>query len=119
MMHSTASRRRARRKSVSRCARARMVSLKSWVRGILGLLCLPSFISTPAFLRRGDILLLPLLRATADENDEAVTVLAEVDAVTRAEVDFVFIDTRADALGCREIPLLPPRTSDRDFCGAR
>src|SRR5579862_3220718 len=103
-MHSTASRRRAWRKSRSRSARARMVSLKSWVRGMIGLLFLPSFISGPAFLRRGDVFLLPFLRATADENDKAIAVLAEVDTVAGSEVDPAFINARADALGIREIP---------------
>jgi hypothetical protein len=83
----------------------------------LGLLCLPSFISGPAFLGRGDILLLPFLRAAAYENDKAVTVLAEVDAVAGAEIDFVFINACADALGIREISLLHPCKRDGHFGG--
>ena len=46
----------------------------------MNLLSLPSFIRGPAFLRRRDILLLPLLRAAANENHKALAILAEVDA---------------------------------------
>jgi hypothetical protein len=59
----------------------------------LNLLFLSSLVKGPAFLRRRDILLLPLLGTAANQNDDAVTVLAKVGAVAWAEVDLVFEDT--------------------------
>lgn len=65
----------------------------------MSLLFLSSFVVRPASLRRYDIGLLALLRPATDQNHKALAILAEVDAAARAEVDFVFVNARADALG--------------------
>jgi PleD family two-component response regulator len=48
--------------------------------------------------------LLPLLRATAEQDHKAVAVLAEVDAESRAEVDLAFKDAGTDALVLEKFP---------------
>ena len=80
---------------------------------------LSSLVSGPAFLRRSDVLLLPLLRAATYENDKTVAVLAEINAVTWPEVDLVFVNSRAYALCVRKISLLHPRERDGQLGGCR
>ena len=59
---------------------------------------LSAFVVGPACLRGSDVLLLAFLGAATDQNDDAVAILAEVDAVTGAEVDLVFKDAGTDTL---------------------
>jgi hypothetical protein len=62
-----------------------------------------------------DILILALFRASAYEDDEPVTVFAEVDAIAGTEVDSVFMNSSAYAFHAREISLLHARESDSYF----
>jgi hypothetical protein len=69
-------------------------------------------------MRHRDILLLPFLRAATDQNHKAVAILAEIDAETWAEVDFVFKDTEPNAPDLGEVPLLHAGKRDRHFGGS-
>jgi hypothetical protein len=63
----------------------------------------------PARLRRFDVPILPLLGAPAEQNDDLVSILAEVHAIARAEVDLQLKDTGADALHIGRIACFQPR----------
>jgi hypothetical protein len=83
----------------------------------LDLQFLPSFVRGPTFLRRRDVLLLALLRAAGNQNHKALAILAEVDSVAGAEVDFAFKNAGTNACDLREIPLLHTRQRDGHFGG--
>jgi hypothetical protein len=70
---------------------------------------LPPFVIGPAFLRRRDIAVLPFLGAATDQDHKAFAVLAEIDAVAGAEINLVFENTRADALGVGQVAPFDPR----------
>lgn len=59
--------------------------------------------------------MLTLLCPTAEQDDETLTVSAEVDSVSRAKVDPVFADTRANALDVGEVPLCQSRQTYRNL----
>src|SRR2546425_1113693 len=103
-MHSMPSRRSSLRNFGSRSTRARMVSLKSRDRAMLLLLFSP-FIIVAAGNRCFDILLLPLLGAAAQQDDKALSVLAEVNSVARTKIDAALKHARTDTLDVREIAL--------------
>jgi hypothetical protein len=85
----------------------------------VNLLFLPSFVRNPAFLRRRDVLLLPFLRAAANQNHKALAILAEIDSVARAEIDLAFKNAGTDARYLREIALFHTRQRDGHFGGYR
>src|SRR5580692_6999832 len=103
-MHSTPSRRSSLRNLGSRSARARMVSLKSRVRAMVVLLFSP-FIILPAVKSGLEVLLLAFLGAGAEQNDEAVSVLAEINAAAGSEIDAALEHSGTDALDVREVAL--------------
>src|SRR5918993_493750 len=96
--HSMASRRMARRNLGERSMRAFTVSLKSLVNGIAPLLRLALLVLLPVILCDFDVAALALLRTTAQQNDDAVAVLAEVHAVARTEIERDLEHARADTL---------------------
>jgi hypothetical protein len=51
-----------------------------------------------------DIVLLALLRASTEENDNEFTLFGEIDAITWAEIDFALLDPSTNAFGVGEIP---------------
>ena len=51
-----------------------------------------------------DVFVLSFFRPAAEQDHERILVPAKINAVTRAEVDFVFIDAAAYTLCIREIP---------------
>ncbi len=74
-------------KAGSRSTRAWIVSLKSRIRAIaLGLLSLVLFVLLPEVLGGLDTLLLAFFGAAAEQDDEGVSVLAEIDPVAGAEI---------------------------------
>src|ERR1700722_14886964 len=91
---STASRRRARRNAGSRRARSRTVSRKSFVSAISLLLfrfsTFASFVCCPVFFSDFDVRGLTLLGAAAEQDDERLTVLAEVNSIAWAPIYFEF-----------------------------
>src|SRR5581483_10212674 len=103
-MHSTPSRRSSLRNFGSRSARARMVSLKSRVRAMVVLL-FPSLIILPSGQGGIDVLLLALFRPSAEQDDEALAVLAEVNAIARSKIDATLHDSGTDAFHVREVAL--------------
>src|ERR1035437_7343334 len=96
-----------------------MVSLKSWVRGIIETPVSSIVCTRPSIARRRDGLLLPFLRTAANQNYQAVAILAEVDAVAGTEVDLVFKHAGTNALDLREIPLLQTRKRNSHLGGGR
>src|SRR5271156_5482295 len=111
IMTATASSSSARRKAGSRSARSRMVSRKSLVSATLFLLFgffffpFALFVFGPDIVRFRDIDRLPFLDATADQDDECLAVLAEVNAVAWPPVELVFRNAFAGRLDVREIAL--------------
>ena len=67
--------------------RACTVSLNSRVRGMSLLLRFSLFVVVPAVVSRRDVPILPLLRSASEQNHDRVAVLAEIHAVTGAEID--------------------------------
>jgi hypothetical protein len=65
-----------------------------------------------------DILLLTLFRSTANKDDKAISILAKVDPIPRPEINSVFVNAGANALGVRQIALLDARQS-RSYLGRR
>src|ERR1035441_7205578 len=96
------SRRSSLRNFGSRAARARMVSLKSRVSAIAALLLSP-FVVLPVGPSGVDIVLLALLAATTQHNHQTLSVFAEIDPVSRPEVDSVLEHTGTNTLNVREI----------------
>src|SRR5260370_41980465 len=70
-MHSIPPRKSSFRKFGSRSTRARIVSLKSRVRGIFALL-LPSFVILPVSQGNGDVVVLTFFATTANQNHQAI-----------------------------------------------
>src|SRR5579862_5021464 len=103
-MHSTPSRRSSLRNLGSRSTRARMVFLKSRVRAMVVLL-FSLFIILPAVESRLDVLMLAFLGTAAEQNDEAVSVLAEINAVAGPEIDAALEYAGTDTLDVREVAL--------------
>jgi hypothetical protein len=68
------------------------------------LLLLPALVVLPSGDRIGDVSLLPLLGSAAEQDHQNLAILAEIDAIARAKVEFVFVNTCADALNARKIP---------------
>src|SRR5437016_5244580 len=85
--HSTPSFRSSFRYFRSARRRACTVSLNSRVRGISFLPRLTLLVVDPSLLGRCDIAILALLRSAAEQNHDCVAVLAEVDAISRPEID--------------------------------
>jgi hypothetical protein len=81
MKHSIASRRRARRKRGSACARAD---------GLLEIVCKGHY-CVSCFFR------LAFFGTAANKDHEPVAIHAEVNAVAGSEIDLVFVNTGADA----------------------
>ena len=72
----------------------------------------------PEVLGSLDIPLLSLLGPTAQEDDQGIAVLAEIDPVAGAEVYPVLEDASAHTLSVREIALFHPDQRCRHFgCG--
>ena len=72
-----------------------MVCLKSWVRGMF----LPLFVIGPARLSRRNVSVLPLLGPAANQDHKVLAVLTEIDTVAGAEINLIFENACADALG--------------------
>lgn len=51
------------------------------------------FVSRPSGLSVGDSDALAFLSATSEQDDDAVVVLAKIDAVTGSKIDFVLVST--------------------------
>jgi hypothetical protein len=64
-----------------------------------------------------DVLLLGLLGATTEEDDQFVTLLAEIDPVPWAEIYLIFRHTLSNGLYIREIPLFQTIERDGRLCG--
>src|SRR5947209_14741712 len=111
-MHSTPSRRSSLRNLESRAARARMVSLKSRVRGIALLLQLPLLVILPVGKSSMNIVLLPLFGAATKQDHQSFTVFAEIHTVSRTKIDPVFEYARTNAFDIREI-------TERQSCKGR
>jgi hypothetical protein len=71
----------------------------------------------PAAQRRFDVVLLPALGPTAEQNDERLAVPAEVDAIAGAAIDLQLGGTFADRLDVRRVALGQPLDGDRHGCG--
>src|SRR5208337_4365616 len=101
----SASVRRAVLKAGSRAARAVTVSRKSLVRGMarssraVGPFAL--FVVAPSFLGGGDVAVLPVLLAAAEEKDQLRPVEGEIDPVAGSEVDSGLMDAFSDRLHVR------------------
>jgi hypothetical protein len=79
---------------------------------------LPSFVSCIPARVPGcvDIGLLPLLGTAAQQDDQCLSLLAEIDPVAGAEIEPQFQDARADALCSREVATFKPVQSYSDSC---
>lgn len=68
-----------------------------------------------------DILPLTFLRPATDKDDEAISILAEVNPITRAKINPELVNAGPDTLGVRQVSLLDARQSrcdlDRRFHG--
>ncbi len=60
-----------------------------------------------------DIPLLAFFGATTEQDDEGISILAEINPVAGAEIYAVLEDTGPDALGVGEVALLYPDQSRR------
>jgi len=56
------------------------------------LLFLSSFVARPTPLRHRNVQLLSLLRAAAEQDDQPLAILAEVNSIAWAEIDLTFED---------------------------
>src|ERR1035441_2822598 len=91
--HSTLSRKSSLRKAASRFTRAWMVSLKLRVKGIIRLLVRFSLLVVlPSGLRVLDVLLLPLLGSTSEQDDQASAVFPKINPQTGPETDSVLVN---------------------------
>lgn len=104
------SRSRALRKPGSRCTRARIVSLKSRVRAI-------PFTFQPVFVAcslatahvRWRCPSVDVSSFPAEQNDQPLAILAEIDPQAGAEIHSILVNACANALCVREIALLHAR----------
>src|SRR5260370_37471738 len=71
----------------------------------------------PSLLGRCDIAILALLRSAAEQNHDCVAVLAEVDAISRPEIDAVLEYAGTHALDVREVSQLQSTNCSRYFRG--
>jgi hypothetical protein len=55
-----------------------------------------------------DILVLPLFGTAAEQQDQRITILSEVDAVARTPIDPVFAHAATDTLRTRKVALPHP-----------
>ena len=69
---------------------------------------LAALVLGPCRLRSRNRGALPLLRASTQQNHDALAILAEVDPVARPEVDLEFVHAAAHAFDIREVPLTEP-----------
>src|SRR5262245_24586790 len=97
--------------------RARTVSLNARVRGMSLLLRLTLLVVGPSLLGRCTVAVLALLRPAAEQNHDRIAVLAEVDSMTRPEIDAVLEHAGAHALHVREVAQLQPANRNRHFRG--
>jgi hypothetical protein len=77
------------------------------------------FVILPAGGCGGDVVLLALFRPPAEQNDDPLAVLAKVDSVARAKVDFVLEYAAPNALRIREMSLADTLYGDDDPGGGR
>src|SRR5262245_16763671 len=105
---STASVSSAARNAGSRSTRALIVSLKLRVSGIASFLSSAPPVISPSGQPRGDIVALALLRTSAQQNDQRVTIASEIHAVARTEVDPTFLHATSNALAIGQVALLEP-----------
>jgi hypothetical protein len=66
-------------------------------------------------MRRIDVALLALLRAAGQQDHQRRTVLPEINAVARPEIDPVFEHALADRFDAGEVTLLQPDDGARDL----
>src|SRR5581483_5154197 len=78
--------------------RACTVSLNSRVRGISLLLRLAFLVVGPSLMRACNVPVLALLRAAGEQDHDGVTVLAQIHAISRPEIDAVLEYAGTDAL---------------------
>jgi hypothetical protein len=62
----------------------------------------------PAFDSQRYVFLLPLLGATAEQNDDSLSVFSEIDPVAWTEINAAFKDPAADSLHIREVSQAHP-----------
>jgi hypothetical protein len=72
-------------------------------------LFLPPFVIGPPCLCTSDVLLLALLGAASQQNNNLVPILAELDAVARAIVDSIFENAGAQAIEPGGVSVAPGR----------
>jgi hypothetical protein len=65
----------------------------------------------------GDSDALLFLIAASEQDDDAVAVLAKIDAVTGSEIDFVLVNSGADSFDIGEIAVPEPIQGDCNFRG--
>jgi len=64
-----------------------------------------------------NVAVLPLLRPSTKQDDKRLTILAKVDAISRAEIDAILEDAGADTLDVGEVARLQPANRRRHFRG--
>jgi len=84
---------------LKRAARAWTVPLNARVSAISPLAFPAVLVVSPALVCGRNVALLPLLRATGEQDHQPLTILPEIDPVARAEVDLQFQHGRPDAPG--------------------
>src|ERR1019366_8952334 len=119
--HSTLSRKSSLGNAASRFTRAWIVSLKLRVKGMVDLLVhLSLFVVLPSGLRVLNVLLLPFLGSTSEQDDQAFAVFAEINAEARTEIDSALVNPAANALHIGEVALRQPRNRHSHLgCGWR
>jgi len=75
------------------------------------------FVVLPVGYGGGDIVLLALLGAAAEQDDQPLAILAEIDPITGAECDPEFENAGTDAFDVREITQRKPGQSRRHLRG--
>jgi hypothetical protein len=77
----------------------------------------PPFVIGPAHLSRCNVVVLPFFGPATDQDHKTLAVLAEIDAVARAEISLVFEDAFSDTFGVGQITPLDPREGNRHLGG--
>jgi hypothetical protein len=57
-----------------------------------------------------------MLAAAAEQNDQTLSIAAEVDSVSRPEMDSALQDARSDSLHIRPVALIDARQRNGDLC---
>jgi dihydrofolate reductase len=92
--------------------------LNSRVRGISLLLCLALLVVGPSLLGGRDVAPLALLRPAAEQNDDSVAVLTEVDPISRPKIDAVLEYAAPTPFTFEKLPSSSRRTAAVTFAAA-